>query len=210
MIKWVYIIVVFWTLTPLIVFFLLPGIAALFKSKNIKLVFRKMLAIILGIRKGTLDGNYLYQYGNLDCGEISLKNVFMTLDKVLCCNFSLPKNSSMRDIHDAALKNGLSAIGQKNVSWEELERDILESNRKIMVLIKVFYPFNGFWVYPTRLFMKLMTSKVDALHWVVIGEISNKHVILIDPYFGCISLTHKKFLEVWNNVIIKFDIKGER
>lgn len=210
MIKWIYIVCVVWTLFPLIIFFVLPGIAALFKKKNIQLIFRKMLAAILGIRKAKINGNYLYQYGNLDCGEVSLRNIFIALGKEPVHGLKLPKNSSMRDLHDEAIKNGLNAIGQKNISLDELKRCILYTKTKSMVLLKVFYPFNGFWVYPTRLFMKFMTYKIDALHWVVVNNVSDKYIYLIDPYFGNIKLTHKKFIEVWNNVILKFDSESEQ
>lgn len=207
--KWLYIGLVIWTLLPLILFFLLPGIAALFKNKRIQIFFRKLLALLLGLKSGSSNMTYLYQFGNLECGEISLRNVFIALNKNIECDFRLPENSSMRDIHEAAIQNNLSTQGQKNVSLNEVRESLQNTNIKIMALMKVFYPFNGFWIYPTRLFMKLLTSNTDALHWVVIDHITDRAVFIIDPYFGHIEISNKNFLDVWNNVIIKLKTESE-
>ncbi|MBQ6888700.1 MAG: hypothetical protein IJN54_14465 [Lachnospiraceae bacterium] len=202
MFKYVYIGILAWVFIPLLCFFLLPGIGALFKSTRIKLFVRKIMRSCLGLSQvQTGYDDILYQFGKLECGEIALKNAMRMLGKKDVCNFTLPENSSMKDIYDVAVKHGFSVKGIKETTLQNVDAKIKESNMKVLTLLRVHYPFNGFWVYPTRFFMKLMTSKVDALHWVIIEKVTDKYVEIMDPYFGCIRISHKKFEDVWNHIV---------
>jgi ABC-type bacteriocin/lantibiotic exporter with double-glycine peptidase domain len=194
--RYIYIIAglcILWTFLPLFVLGAIALVATV--SQPIDVFLRRWVKVFLGLGRQN-NANIMLQSEQMDCGTAALTNVMRSY----CVEgqVNLPQPSSMRDLASTAEIYGLSANGVGNTTFDYVER-VLAEGGKGLTLVKASYPFAGWWVRPTALFLDfLIGDRSKGIHWVMLDRTSSKHIYIIDPYFGRITMRRSVFTKCWS------------
>lgn len=200
MIEYLYYVIIIlslWAVLPLLFMLLISMLAYFFKKNDF--IIRRIMKIGLGLGKENDDGIQM-QVKHFDCGKAVLSQILMDFE-LFHADLSLPEPSSMKDIVEVASKHGCLAYGYSEATLTLIEESI-KRNGKVMTLLKIYYPFEGWWVKPTKLMLKVLCGKEDLYHWVMIEKIHEEYIYIIDPYFGKIKLSRYSFEDCWTKKVI--------
>jgi predicted double-glycine peptidase len=194
----------FWALLPLLAMLLISGTALLFKGTDLPL--RRVMKVFLGMGRQR-DDDIIRQVRSFDCGAALLDNVLKGFG-IANNDVRFPEPSSMLDLSDAAIRHGCSTDGYDNASLSLVEA-VLQKNGKVLTLLKIFYPFEGWWVKLTGGLLKFFSGNAHAYHWIMVEKLTGEYIYLIDPYFGRIVLRMSSFATCWTKSMLAiYYIKG--
>jgi hypothetical protein len=208
--KYVYYVLIgvaIWSLFPLLLLSLVAGLGKISKSVDLRLRFLAKIFLGLGSRR---DMGIVRQFRGFDCGGAALENALLCL-RIPGIQLSIPEPSSMLMLADGATEHNCKASGYDSCTLDFVQ-SILASEGKVLTLLKVTYPFSGWWVWPTAWILNLLIGHANASanHWVMVSAFSNKHVFITDPYFGNIRLSKKIFYRNWTRNILAVYPSGGR
>lgn len=186
-----------WAVLPILFLIVLSFLATILSRKKLKII--RIVKIALGL--GNLSDNGIWrQVSTFDCGKAALINIFNDMG-IIVNNLTLPEPASVKDIINKAVEFGCLASYYEVQKLEQI-REYMQKETKVLSLLKIYYPFEGLWVRPTKILLKLIVNKDNIYHWVVIEKIEAKYVYLLDPYFGKIRLTICSFLDCWTKKVV--------
>ncbi len=188
---------VVWMFIPFLLLIIGSGLNAVLSQK--KHIITNIMKVCFGFGNSS-DASVVFQKSKLDCGEAALKNGLNLLD-VSYDNFSISEPTTAEEIKKTGELYGVKIVGYEDVNLEFIESQI-KSGNILLTLFKASYPFEGWWVRPTRWFFKYLVKDLQGYHWVTLEKIHKKKVYIIDPYFGRIKMRKSSFFDCSNGVLV--------
>ncbi len=162
--------------------------------------------------KNIKSNDIIYQTSLEGCGLATIQMLFNRLKPNNSFTNFINLNSispmDMNTMSEIIESSGLKATGYEFQNKREFESFIQSNpNSSIIMLMKRYDNINQislmkilfFPVYIiTEILIKLKLINYPDLHWVILDKLSEKEVVLSDPFFGKILLTSNRFKSSWS------------